>query len=247
MLSGDEITRYTRQLGIENWGNETQEKLKNSTVFVAGSGGLGGPLLYYLTAAGIGTLKICDYDDVDLSNLNRQILHSTSRIGEKKVDSAFKTLNDLNPGVRLELIKEKITEKNADSLIGNAGIIVDCLDNFHGRFILNGSSIRKGIPLVHGGVESFQGQMAFFHPPWTPCLGCVIEDRERISVPSVCGATAGVIGSLQALETIKFLTGIGENIRNRLLIWDGSIMEFESIRLTRNPACQYCKNTERNE
>lgn len=241
MLSADEITRYTRQLLIEGWSEKIQEKLKNSTVFVAGAGGLGSPVLMYLTSAGIGNIIVCDFDSVELSNLNRQILHSDERIGMQKADSACMTLEKINPGINIIPIREKLTRKNAGNLIADADIIMDCLDNFDTRFILNNISVKNHIPLVHAGVSDFSGQITFLSPPETPCLECIFPKKTKKQKVPIAGSTAGVIGSLQATEAIKYLTGIGETLKNRLLFWDGAGMSFRIINLSRNPKCRMCR------
>ncbi len=240
MLSQNELTRYGRQLIIRDWGVEGQEKLKSSTVFVAGAGGLGSPLLYYLTVAGVGHLRICDFDHIELSNLNRQILHPTDRVGKLKAESARESLGAANGDAEITVLTEKITAKNAEEIVGHADIIVDCLDNFEARHILNEVSVKRHIPMVHAGVEGFQGQMTFLHPPETPCLACFIPGKVKKEAVPVFGATPGVMGSLEAVEVIKHLTGLGETLKNRLLLYDGLAMSFSTIRLTRNPKCAVC-------
>ena len=240
MLSKAEIIRYNRQLLINGWGNEAQERLKQSTVFVAGVGGLGSPLLYYLAVAGIGTLKICDFDKIDLSNLNRQILHTENEIGILKVDSAYNTLINANPNITIIKVNEKLGEKNTPKIVGDADIIVDCLDNFYTRQILNETSVKKSIPMIHAGVSGFIGQITFIHPPDTPCLACFFPDKAKKEITPIVGATAGILGSLQALEVIKYLTGIGENLKNKLLFWDGLEMNFKTIKLQKNCNCKIC-------
>ena len=240
MLTEDEITRYKRQMSIKGWGIETQVKLKQARVFIAGTGGLGSPLLFYLTVAGVGNLTICDFDTIELSNLNRQILHSDTNISMQKVDSAFSTLMDRNRNASITRIYEKLTRKNAERLIGSVSLIIDCLDNFQTRHVLNEYSVKKGIPMIHAGVSEFQGQITFLHPPKTVCLACFYPHTPKKEPVPIIGATAGVLGSLQAIEAIKYLTGIGENLRNRLLFWDGLEMRFESVVLAKNKTCKVC-------
>ncbi len=242
MNAGDEHLIYARQVGLPGWGIKAQKRLKEATVFVAGSGGLGSPVLLYLAAAGVGTLLACDFDKVDPSNLNRQILHSFETLGSDKVESARKTLNHLNPFVNIIPIKTKITSLNAERLIGNADIIVDCLDNFKARHILNTVSVKKQIPMVHAGVSEMRGQITFLHPPETPCLACFLPIKDNKKKNNIVGATAGVIGSMQALEVIKHITGIGQTLNNRLLFWDGLSTNFEIINIKKNPRCTVCKN-----
>lgn len=240
MLKDEEKIRYERQMMLPRWGVEGQLKLKKAKVFIAGAGGLGSPLLYYLAAAGIGTLRVCDFDGVELSNLNRQILHSSKRIGQNKAQSAQLTLGETNEFVKIEAITEKIEKNNVAGLIGDTDIIVDCLDNFDTRHLLNKISYEKRIPLVHAGVEGFRGQITFLHPPETPCLACFIPRKVKKEKFPIVGATPGVLGALQAMEVIKHLTGIGETLKNRLLLFDGMSMEFSSIRLSKNPKCVVC-------
>jgi len=223
MLSKDEIKLYARHLGVASWGTAGQEKLKGSRVFVAGAGGLGSSVLYYLAAAGVGNLGLCDYDVIDISNLNRQILHRFKRIGEQKVESARDSLLELNPFISITVNNKKITPKNAEVLAAGSDLIIDCLDNFKTRHVLNRASVA-------------------LHPPETPCLGCLIPEVNAKKINYIAGPTPGVIGSLQALEALKYLAGIGTTLKNRMLFWDGLTMEFETISLKRDPGCKVCKN-----
>ncbi len=243
MLSPEELMQYTRQLAVESWGVTAQEKIKSSHAFIAGAGGLGSPVLYYLAAAGVGKLSVCDSDRVDITNLNRQILHNHERIGLNKAESAEKTLRSINPSINILPLVEKITARNAQRLLEGADIIIDCLDNFKTRSILNRVSVESSIPLIHAGVAEFRGQVTFLSPPETPCLNCIIP-----SMPSpkgilpIVGSTAGVIGSIQATEALKYLIGVTPSLKNRLLFWDGVTMEFSTISIKRNPACRVCKS-----
>lgn len=240
MITIEEQTFYQRQLGIPSWGIEAQERLKSASVFVAGAGGLGGALLYYCAAAGIGTLSFCDSDVVEESNLNRQILHNMDRIGIPKVESAVQTLSRLNPHIKLVPIHDRLTVRNAEVLVANASVIVDCLDNFPSRMILNGVAVKRGIPFVHGGVEGMRGQVTFFHPPRTACLACIIPARNDRKKISIVGSCAGVVGSLQAMEVIKYITGIGTNLLDRILFWDGADMKYDTMMISKNPRCPVC-------
>ncbi|MEW6750325.1 MAG: HesA/MoeB/ThiF family protein [Candidatus Latescibacterota bacterium] len=239
-LSPREQGRYARQMTMAGWGVPQQERLRAATVFVAGAGGLGSPLATYLAVAGVGRLRICDCDTVELSNLNRQILHDEGRLGLNKALSARRTLERLNPDVCVEAQGERITEANVDELVGDAAAIVDCMDNFATRFVLNGAAIRRQIPLVHGSVWGMEGRLAFVHPPRTACLRCLFPEAPPAETFPVLGATAGVIGALQAMETLKWLTGVGHNLTGRLLVWDGSEMEFRTFRFGRDPRCPAC-------
>ncbi len=236
----NEKIRYERQMMIPHWGEEGQKKLKSATAFVAGAGGLGSPLLYYLAVAGIGHLRVCDFDAVELSNLNRQILHTSERIGMNKAESAQTTLKKVNENIEIEIITEKIKKHNVNNLIDGADIIIDCLDNFDTRHLLNRASVELKIPFIHAGVEGLRGQITFLQPPETPCLACFIPLKIKKEKFPIVGATPGVLGSLQAMEAIKHLTGIGETLKNRLLLFDGMTMEFSTIKLTKNPKCSVC-------
>ncbi len=240
MIAEHELKRYQRQLQINGWGAASQERLKQARVFVAGAGGLGSPLLMYLAVAGVGTIHVCDFDRIEISNLNRQILHNDRKIGMPKADSAKAMLNELNPFTEIIPVKNTLTAKNAGSLVGNSDLIVDCLDNFKTRHILNRISVGRGIPMLHAGVSGLQGQITFLHPPETPCLSCFYPASPKKQVFPILGATAGVLGTLQAMEALKYLSGIGENLKNRLLFFDGQDMKFETIKISRNPRCAVC-------
>ncbi len=240
MLTDNELKRYTRQMIMDGWGEAVQERLKSSTVFIAGAGGLGSPVSIYLAVAGIGNIIICDFDTPDISNLNRQILHDDTRIGINKALSAKMTLERLNPNIRVTAITERIVEDNVDQLVANADIIMDCMDNFPTRYILNDCAIRKHIPMVYGSIWGMDGRLSFIHSPETPCLKCIFEDAPPKEVFPVVGATPGVIGSLQALEAIKYLTGIGKPLKGRLLVWEGETMRFNIFNLQKDPHCPSC-------
>ncbi len=239
-LSENEQKRYTRQMMIEGWGEETQKKIKRSTVFIAGAGGLGSPVSIYLAVAGIGNIRICDFDSPDWSNLNRQILHDHTRIGTNKAVSAKMTLERLNPDIAITAFTDKIVEENVDTLVGNADIILDCMDNFPTRFILNECAIRKKIPLVYGSIWGIDGRLSFIHSPETACLRCIFPEAPPKEVFPVIGATPAVIGSLQALETIKYLSGTGPNIKNQLLVWEGASTDFRKYKIRKDPECPTC-------
>jgi adenylyltransferase/sulfurtransferase len=240
MLSTEEHALYSRQLSIPSWGTDTQEKLKGARAFVAGCGGLGSPVLYYLAAAGVGTLVMCDDDSVEAANLNRQIIHRYDRIGMPKPESAGMTIGEFNPFIRTERIPERLDDRNARALIGDADIVVDCLDSFASRHVINRVSVSRGIPVVHGGVSGFIGQVSFFHPPETPCFACVFPGEKDASPRDVLGAAPGIIGAVLAMEAVKHLAGLGETLKNRMLFVDGFTMTFETITLAKNPQCPVC-------
>ena len=239
-FSEEELKRYHRQMLMEGWGEETQKRLKDSTVFVAGAGGLGSPVSIYLSVAGVGHIKICDFDSPDWSNLNRQILHDHTRIGTNKAVSAKMTIERLNPAVHVTAFTDKIVAQNVDELVGDADIILDCMDNFPTRYLLNESALRKKIPMVYGSIWGMDGRLSFLHSPETPCLRCLFPEAPPSEVFPVLGTTPGVIGSLQALEAIKHLTGVGETLKGKLLVWDGGRTEFKTFRARKDPACPAC-------
>ncbi|MEW6215882.1 MAG: HesA/MoeB/ThiF family protein [Nitrospirota bacterium] len=242
MFSQEELNRYNRQMLMGGWGLETQKKLKQSTVFIAGAGGLGSPASIYLAVAGIGKIRICDFDAIEWSNLNRQILHFPDRIGTNKALSAKKTLEELNPGINVIAFTDKIVSENVDAVIGDSDIVVDCMDNFTTRYILNEAAIRKGVPLVFGSIWGMEGRMSFIKPPETPCLKCIYPEAPPLETFPVIGATPGVIGSLQAIEVIKYLTGIGENLKGKIMVWDGRNVEFKNYKAYRDPECPVCSS-----
>jgi adenylyltransferase/sulfurtransferase len=238
----DELSRqrYLRQLIIPGFGEEAQRKLSDATVFIAGAGGLGSSAALYLAAAGVGCLRICDDDVVELSNLNRQILHNESRLGRNKADSAAETLRELNPSIRIEPLAVRITPENIGELAGRALFLVDCLDNVATRYILNRFAWKKGLPLVHGGINGMAGQVTVLVPGKTPCMQCLFpEEPPRGTIP-VLGAAPGVIGSLLAMETIKMITGFGEPLLGRLFFWDGMTQEARTIAWKGIPDCPVC-------
>lgn len=230
--------RYVRQVPL--LGEAGQKKLHDTTVFIAGAGGLGSPASLYLAAAGIGSIRICDLDVIELSNMNRQILHTEERIGASKAESAKMTLESLNPECRVTSLSEKIDEASVRRLIGNADIIVDCMDNFSARFALNKAALDLGLPLMHGAVSGFTGQATLVVPGKTPCLSCIFQNAKTTAKTPVIGAAAGVIGSIEAAEVIKHLTGIGITLAGRLLLYDGAQNSMEVFTVKKSPRCPVC-------
>jgi molybdopterin/thiamine biosynthesis adenylyltransferase len=241
MLTMKELQRYNRQIMIYGFGEAGQEKLKKARVFLAGVGGLGSPVAIYLTAAGIGTLRIADHDKVELSNLNRQVIHWEENIGKRKVDAAVEKLSKLNSDVKIETIAETITEANVAKLVGDSDLIVDAMDNLPTRYILNKAAIDKGIPFFHGAVYGFEGRAMTVLPGKTACLNCLYHG---VSLPQekfpVIGVTPAVIGCIQATEVIKYIVGLGELLTNRLLNFDGLRMKFNEFQINRDPNCEVC-------
>lgn len=230
--------RYKRQLPI--LGSEGQDALSRSTVCIVGAGGLGSPVATYLALAGIGGLILADDDIVQESNLNRQFLHATRDIGRQKVYSAAGTLQALNPDLTITACPERICSENVERFVQDADIIVDCTDNFETRYLLNGACMRLQVPLVHGAVEGYGGQMTTIIPGKTPCLSCLFPRAPPRKETPVIGATAGVIGCMQALEVIKYLTGSDHLMTNRLLIWDGLSGRTDHLAITRRESCDVC-------
>ena len=230
--------KYVRQIML--FGEEGQEKLKKSKVFVAGAGGLGSPVSTYLAVAGVGKIIIADFDCVEKSNLNRQFLHHEKDIGKEKIKSAKEKLFSLNPEIEVETIKEKITDENADSIVPLCDLIIDALDNFDTRHVLNRLAVKRKIPLVHGAVSGYRGQVTTIIPGKTPCLYCIFPTSFKKEVFPVLGTTPGVIGTIQANEAIKFITGQGKLIENRLLLWDGLSCSFCDVNVNKTENCPVC-------
>jgi len=238
----DLLTRYDRQLMIDGFGEEGQRKLKQASVFVAGAGGLGSPAAIYLTAAGVGHIRIVDHDKIDITNLNRQILHWDKDVGRNKIDSAKEKLGSMNPDVRVEAIAETISENNVSKLIADCDLIVDALDNFPTRYLLNKAALEKNIPFCHGAVYGFEGRAMTTLPGKSACFRCLYKQGAPSTLPKfpVIGVTPAIIGCIQATEAIKYLIGIGDLLTNRLLVYDGLSMLFSKMELKKDPDCVDC-------
>lgn len=240
MLTEEERSRYDRQIMMKDFGEEGQIRLKNARVFIAGAGGLGSPIALYLSVAGIGKIRVVDHDQVELSNLNRQILHWDDNIGQNKVDSAKDKLGKLNPLVNVEGICETINEDNIGGLVEGFDLIVDAMDNLPTRYLLNRTSIDKKIPFFHGAVNGLEGRVMTVLPGKSACLMCTYRGPVPAEKFPVIGATPGIIGCIQATEVIKYLVGMGDLLINRLLRYDGTSMEFREFKIRRNPQCEHC-------
>ena len=248
-LSDAQFERYARHLVLEEVGEEGQQKLLGAKVLVVGAGGLGSPLLLYLAAAGIGTLGIVDDDVVDLSNLQRQIVHPTESIGLPKVESARQTLRHVNPEVRVVLHAERLGESNARALVDAYDLVADGSDNFATRYLLNDTCFRARKPLVGAALAPFEGQLstfkAYLGPPH-PCYRCLFREPPppdsvpRCETAGILGAIAGVMGTLQATEVLKEILGLGESLSGSLLIYDALRAGFQKIKLPRDPDCPTC-------
>src|SRR2546428_8748547 len=245
-LSHEEILRYSRHLILPDVGVEGQRKLKAARVLLIGAGGLGSPAALYLAAAGVGTLGIVDSDVVDATNLQRQILHTTERIGEPKTDSARQTLEALNPDVKVVGYQERLTSANIDRILSEYDVVVDGADNFPTRYLLNDASVKHNKPVVHGSIYRFEGQVTVFKPREGPCYRCLFptppppELAPSCAEAGVLGVLPGVIGTIQATEVIKLLLGIGEPLVGRYLLFDALEGSFREVRLRRDPKCAVC-------
>jgi molybdopterin/thiamine biosynthesis adenylyltransferase len=240
MLTPNERERYDRQILIKEIGQEGQEKLQRSRVVIAGAGGLGSPIALYLTAAGIGMIRVIDHDRVALSNLNRQILHWEDDVGRRKVDSARAKLRNLNSSVEIQAIAETITEENSSELVEGCDAIVDAMDNLPTRYVLNRCAIEKKVPFFHGAVHGFEGRAMTDLPGETACLRCMYRGLVPQEKFPVIGVAPAVIGSIQATEVVKYLVGIGKLLTNRLLVYDGLKATFTEFKLNKNPNCDHC-------
>jgi adenylyltransferase/sulfurtransferase len=242
----EQIKRYSRHIILPEVGGLGQTKLLEASVLLVGAGGLGSPAAFYLAAAGVGTLGIIDADVVDLSNLQRQILHTSADVGRPKTESATETLQALNPDVRLIPYRELLTSENIMTLIQDYDVVVDGCDNFPTRYLVNDACVMAKIPNVHGSVFRFEGQATVFKPHEGPCYRCLYpEPPPPGMVPScqeggVLGVLPGLIGTIQAIETIKLILGIGKPLVGRLLLYDALKLRFREVQLRRDPACPLC-------
>jgi sulfur-carrier protein adenylyltransferase/sulfurtransferase len=250
-LTPAQQARYSRHLLIPEVGTNGQAKLLDSKVLIVGAGGLGSPSGLYLAAAGVGTLGIVDFDVVESSNLQRQVIHSTERLGRKKVDSARQTIQALNPDVRVIPYDEMLLADNVERLIDGYDVILDGTDTFETRYLLNDAAVAAGIPVVHASVFRFEGQLTTFVPYEGPCYRCLYptppppELAPGCSVAGVLGVVPGIMGLLQANEVLKVLLGIGEPLVGRLLLFDALDGAFSEVRLQRDPACPTCSDAAR--
>lgn len=245
-LERDELYRYARHLALPDVGLEGQRRLKAGRVLCVGAGGLGSPLTLYLAAAGVGTLGIVDFDVVDESNLQRQLLHGTSDIGRSKLESATDRLHDVNPNVELVPHPARLTSGNALSILADYDVVVDGTDNFPTRYLVNDACVLLGKPNVYGSVFRWEGQVSVFSIEGGPCYRCLFREPPPPGLVPNCaeggvlGALPGIIGAAQAMETIKLLLGVGRTLAGRLAIFDALEMTWREVALRRNPACPVC-------
>ncbi len=245
-LNADQRNRYQRHLLLPEVGEKGQQRLFDAKVLMLGAGGLGSPAALYLAAAGVGTIGIIDMDVVDASNLQRQVLHNTTRIGERKVDSAKKTLELLNPDLVVTTYDTRLGADNILAIIDGYDLIVDGTDNFPTRYLVNDASLLKKIPVVHGSIFRFEGQVTVFHPYVGPCYRCMIPEPPPAELAPSCaeagvlGVLPGIVGSIQALEAIKMILDLGDSLVGRLLAFDALEETFRTFKLRRDPACPAC-------
>ena len=237
------MERYERNILLRGVGEAGQAALNGARVLQVGAGGLGSPVAYYLAAAGVGTLGIMDGDRVDESNLNRQILHTSERVGEEKVISAARTIEALNPSITVQPIPERLTPENALSIMADYDVVVDCVDSFSGKFLINDAAVLLGKTYIHCGVVGWGGQL-FTHRPGGPCLRCLMPfipgGGPQSTDEGILGAVAGSLGSIQASEVVKAITGAGTLMEDRILFVDFFDMTFSEMKFARNSACPVC-------
>jgi adenylyltransferase/sulfurtransferase len=245
-FTDERIERYSRHLLLPEVGWEGQERLLRAKVVLVGAGGLGSPVGYYLAAAGVGTIGVIDPDRVELSNLQRQIAHTTGRVGAPKVQSAQAAWEALNPDVTVVPHAERLCAANARAILGAYDLVVECSDNFPTRFLVNDACVLLGKPLVSGAVYRFEGQVLVVRPGTGPCYRCLFASPPPAGMVPTCletgilGVVPGVIGTLQATEVVKLILGIGEPLAGRLLLWNALAGSFTEVRVPRNPACPVC-------
>ena len=245
-LTRDEILRYSRHLLIPDVGLDGQRKLKAASVLVIGTGGLGSPVTLYLAAAGIGHIGVVDYDVVDSSNLQRQVIHATSEIGKLKVESARRRMLDLNPDIQVDAYNMPFTSANAMQIAEGYDLIIDCTDNFPTRYLSNDLCVLTGKPNVYGSIYRFDGQVSVFDAKRGPCYRCLFPEPPPPSLVPTCaeggvlGVLPGTIGTIQATEAIKLILGIGDPLIGRLLLYNALDLSFEFVKLRKNPKCKVC-------
>jgi len=248
-FSDEQVERYSRHIILPEVGGEGQSTLLESKVLLVGAGGLGSPAAYYLAAAGIGNMGIIDFDTVDLSNLQRQIIHNTDRIGMLKTESAKKTIEALNPDVKVTVFNEKLTSENIMRLFEGYDYILDGTDNFATRYLINDACVLTGKTNIHGSIFRFEGQVTVFKPKEGPCYRCLYPEPPPPGLVPNCqeggvlGVLAGIIGNLQVVETLKLILGQGETLIGSLLLYDALKTEFRKLKLKRDPNCPICSDS----
>lgn len=246
-MNDDQLLRYSRHILLDEIGIEGQQRLLDSHALIIGAGGLGSPVALYLGSAGVGQLTVVDHDTVDVTNLQRQIAHSMARVGSPKVDSIRQAVAALNPEVQVHTVAQRADAALLDTLVARVDVVLDCSDNFRTRQAVNAACVHQGKPLVSGAAIRFDGQLAVYDPRSadSPCYACVFDPQESFeetlcSTLGVFAPLVGIIGTLQAAEALKLLSGAGTPLRGRLLMLDGRHMTFNEVRIPRNPACTVC-------
>ncbi len=246
-MTDEQLERYSRHIILKEVGVKGQKKLLDAKVLIIGAGGLGAPAAMYLAAAGVGTIGIADADEVDLSNLQRQIIHGTADVGKAKVKSAEETMNSMNPDVTVHTYRTFVTSENIMDLIKDYDFVIDGTDNFPAKFLINDACVMAGKPFSHAGIIRFKGQLMTYVPGQGPCYRCIFKDPPpKDAVPTckqagVIGAMGGVIGSLQAMEAIKYILGVGELLTGHLLTYDAIKQDFRKVKLPNHVAdCKIC-------
>jgi len=246
-MNDNQLLRYSRHILLPQIGYEGQDKLVNSRALIVGAGGLGSPAALYLAAGGVGKLTICDFDVVDLTNLQRQIIHTTRSVGINKAISAQQTIHELNSDVEVRTVCERLTEDSLHALVAEADVVLDCTDNFATRYALNRVCVKLRKPLVSGAAINFEGQVTVFdmRADDSPCYHCLFpeignEEGLRCAESGVFSPLVGIIGTTQAAEAMKLLMGIGQSLQGRLLLLDALHMEWRSLKLAKDPACKVC-------
>ena len=245
-LSDDQLLRYSRQIMLPQFGVEAQQKLSRAHAVIIGIGGLGSPAALYLAAAGIGRLTLVDDDEVEISNLQRQVIHRTDTLGEKKVDSARTQLAALNPYVKVDTVAERLTEAAMKKLLREVDCVLDATDNFDSRFLINKACIEQNTPLVSAAAIRFEGQLSVFDPrdETSPCYACLYpqsgEENTTCSENGILAPVVGMLGCMQALETIKLLCQLGETLTGQLQLFDALTMQWRTLKLKKDPNCPVC-------
>ncbi|MEZ2350532.1 ThiF family adenylyltransferase [Caballeronia sp. RCC_10] len=246
-MNDDQLLRYSRHILVDEIGIEAQQRFLDARAIIVGAGGLGAPAAMYLAAAGVGTLTLVDADTVDLTNLQRQIVHATRSVGQAKVESARQTLNALNPDVRIDAINARADAAWLDANVPGASVVLDCSDNFATRHAINAACVAHGVPLVSGAALRFDGQISTFdfRSPESPCYACVFPPDQAFeevacSTMGVFSPTVGIIGAMQAAEALRVIGGFGETLAGRLMMLDSLHMEWNTMKIARQPDCPVC-------
>jgi len=250
-MNDQQLLRYSRHILLDEVGIEGQQRALAASALIIGAGGLGSPAALYLAAAGVGRLVLVDDDEVDLTNLQRQVMHTTARIGQPKVDSARAALLQINPEIEVVALRERVDDARLAELVPQAAVVLDCSDNFATRHAVNRACVAHRVPLVSGAVIRFDGQVAVFDPrqPSSPCYSCLFPQDQAFtdaacSSMGVFAPLVGVVGAMQAAEALKLVMQVGQSLAGRLLLLDGRAMEWTSMNIARNPVCPVCSPKE---